>query len=91
MQNPFKYRPQDPAIGDDTEPDFWEDNWLSNFMAAASQVVTPNWCETEEHWTSKVTEYLFTTCPCCLIWRGLFLGFISGSLITTLVSWVIFR
>lgn len=76
--NPFRYRPSSPAAGDGDEPDSWADNWLSNSMAWTSQVVTPRWCQVKGHWTFKVAEFLETSCPCCLVFRGLVLGFIAG-------------
>jgi hypothetical protein len=81
MANPFRYRPdQQPDIDHDGKVvDDWEDNALSNAMAWASLTFTPNWCQTPEHWTSRFALSLFTTCPCCMIFRGLTLGFIIGS------------
>lgn len=76
--NPFRYRPTSPPAGDGDEPDEWSDNWLSNLMAWLSQVVTPQWCQTPGHWTARVADYLFTSCPCCLVFRGLVLGFMAG-------------
>lgn len=92
MINPLKYRPESPAVGDGDEPDEWADNWLSNLMAWASQVLFPAWCQTPEHWTARVAEYLFTSCPCCLVFRGLVIGVALGcgtaGLIWTL-SWAL--
>lgn len=75
MTNPFKYRPAEPVDSDDGIPDEWADNWLSNSMAWMSQ----QWpfepaCNTPEHWTSRLTAYLWTDCPCCLLIRGVVLG-----------------
>jgi hypothetical protein len=81
LTNPFRYRPQQqPDIDHDGKTvDDWEDNRLSNFLAWASVHVTPWWCQTPEHWTSRFAASLFTTCPCCMIFRGLALGVIIGS------------
>lgn len=72
--NPFKYRPVAPVDPNDGEVDDWEDTWLSNFFAWSSHTFTKTWCNTPEHWTSRFTVYLYTTCACCLIWRGVFVG-----------------
>lgn len=91
--NPTKYRPASPAAGDGAEPDEWADNALSNTLAWLSQVVTPRWCQTPDHWTAHTTNYLFTSCPCCLLWRGLILGgwsgFLMGLLIAGTLSWAL--
>ena len=81
----MRFRPGDLPIGDPTEPGTpveWEDNWLSNLLAYVSYKFLPNWCQTPEHWTSRVTQYLFTDCPCCILFRGLSIGFIIGSTLT---------
>lgn len=69
---PWKYRPVDE--------DAWEDNWLSNSMAWASDKFMPNWCEREGHWTVKLTMFLWAECPCCHFFRGVSLGFLAGVL-----------
>ncbi len=64
-------------FSDDPHPNSpveWADNRVSNFMAWASKHVTPGWCQSEDHWTAKLTQYLFTDCPCCLLFRGIILG-----------------
>jgi hypothetical protein len=73
MSNPFTYRPTDP---DDID---WEDNWLSNAMAWASDRLMPKVCKQEGHWTGKVTNYLWTDCPCCLSIRWLIVGIVIGA------------
>lgn len=70
----WKCRPITPVDPNDGEVDDWEDNWLSNSFAWASKAFFKGWCDTPEHWTSRFTVYLYTTCGCCLIWRGVFLG-----------------
>lgn len=84
MINPFKFRPNE-AFEDEPAPDEWADNWLSNFIAWAALTFVGPWCSTETHWTSRVTNYLFTSCPCCLLFRGLAIGAISGYVLATIV------
>jgi len=75
----MRFRPQDdPRPGGPVE---WADNWLSNAFAWASFFFTPGWCRTPEHWTSRTAQYVFTDCPCCLLWRGLVLGYLAGGII----------
>jgi hypothetical protein len=77
---------------DDPHPDSpveWADNPLSNFLERASRTVTPNWCQTEEHWTARVTQTLFTDCPCCLLFRGLVIGGVLGGILGAAVATVI--
>lgn len=69
----FSLRPENlPNF--ETAPDEWEDNVVSNFFAWASLNFFGPWCSTPEHWTSRLTHYLFTSCPCCLLFRGAALG-----------------
>lgn len=72
MTNLTRFRP----AGDDDE---WADNALSNSMAWASTTLLPGWCSSPEHWAARLTGYLWTDCPCCLLWRGLALGFAAGA------------
>lgn len=65
-------RPED--LDPNHDPIDWADNWLSNFLAFVSYHVLPSWCSTPEHWTSRLTGYLFTDCPCCLLFRGIVVG-----------------
>jgi hypothetical protein len=83
-------------FSDDPHPDSpveWENNWLSNFLAAASQSFLPNWCQTPEHWTSKIAQTLWTDCPCCLLFRGITVGLTIGILINliTIISFMVIR
>jgi len=73
----MKFRPGDLPQGDPTNPGTpveWEDNRISNFLAWFSFHALPSWCQTPEHFTSRLTAHLFTDCPCCLLWRGIFFG-----------------
>lgn len=65
----------------------YADNWLSRLLYKASKRVTPMWCQSENHWTARITSALFTDCPCCLLFRGLAVGFALG--ITPVAVWVI--
>jgi hypothetical protein len=72
----MKFRPEDdPHPGSDVE---WADNPLSNAFAWGSETITPTWCKAPEHWTSRVTRYLFSDCPCCLLARGVVVGGVLG-------------
>ena len=75
-------RPSDDPRNENTaEPVDWQDNWLSNFFAAASLKFVPSWCqENEHHWTNRLSDYLYTSCPCCKLFRGIVLGLVASSL-----------
>ncbi|MEY9493733.1 hypothetical protein [Bradyrhizobium elkanii] len=73
----MRFRPGDDPRTDSTDQGpavDWADNRISNTMAWASWRITPRWCQSEGHWTSRTTQYLFTDCPCCLLFRGLIIG-----------------
>lgn len=85
----MRFRPADDPRNRATEGDpnpggpvEWEDNWLSNLFAWGSFHVIPNWCQSEDHFSAKITKYLFTDCPCCLFWRGVTVGFLPGLLMS---------
>jgi hypothetical protein len=59
-------------------PTEWSDNWLSNFFAWSSHKFVPAWCQTPEHFSSRITQWLWTDCPCCMLWRGIALGVFVG-------------
>jgi hypothetical protein len=89
LDRPMHFRPGDLPVGDPTQPNTpveWEDNWLSNLMAWVSYKVLASWCQTEDHWTSRTTQYLFTDCPCCLLFRGLSLGSLAGFMFGVIVT-----
>lgn len=44
------------------------------FTWGAGTLPFRKWCQTPEHWTAKVSAYLFTDCPCCLVFRGMTIG-----------------
>ena len=75
VDDPRQEHAGDPDPGGPVE---WADNGVSNTFAWASYRLTPTWCQDEDHWTSRVTQYLFTDCPCCLLFRGLSVGFLAG-------------
>ena len=84
----MRFRPEhDPHPGSRVE---WADNWLSNTLAWASSRITPAWCRSEEHWSSRMAQYLFTDCPCCMLFRGLVLGGIPPLVLWagTVVAWL---
>ena len=92
----MKFRPTDDprnkAIEGDPNPGSpveWEDNWLSNTFAWASHKITPTWCQTPEHFTARIANYLWTDCPCCLLWRGLTVGAFVATLIWIVVLAII--
>jgi hypothetical protein len=96
MINPLRFRPGPVPEGDPhaDSPVEWADNWLSNLFAWASQEFMPAWCQTPEHWTSRSTAFVFTDCPCCLLFRGIVLGMLMvGSplivllMLTVVVLW----
>lgn len=85
----MQFRPGDLPIGDPSKPNTpveWEDNWLSNSLAWFSYKFLGRWCQTEEHWTSAMTRYLFTDCPCCLLFRGFSLGGVIGLLLGVMLA-----
>jgi hypothetical protein len=85
------FRPGDIPQGDPDpgSPVDWEDNWLSNLMAWVSFRFLKKWCQTPEHWTSRVTQYLFTDCPCCILFRGITVGFVLCLMIMTVILFVV--
>jgi len=84
----MRFRPGDIPEGDPTTPGTsveWEDNFISNTMAWFSYRVLSSWCQTPEHWTSRVTQYLFTDCPCCLLFRGITVGLFLGAMLSSMI------
>lgn len=72
---PFEHRPNDPEAID------WEDNPVSNSLAWMSEKVTCKYCKSPEHWTSKLTNYFWTDCSCCLFLRGVIVGIAVGAVL----------
>jgi hypothetical protein len=82
MTNPFAYRPSpDADVDHDGNVPDWENTALSNFLAWASVTFFPSWCQNETHWTSRFALSLFTTCPCCMIFRGIAVGTLVSSVL----------
>ena len=79
MTLPWRYRPETP---DDTD---WVDNPVSNTLAWASVKLRPTWCDDESHWTARPLAWLWTTCACCLFWRGVVMGIVLGILLSGIV------
>lgn len=88
----MRFRPSDLEPFGDPDPDGpveWEDNWLSNNMAWVSHRFLPNWCQTPQHWTSRIAQQLWTDCPCCLLFRGIVIGIVIGTIEGVLLGIVI--
>lgn len=62
-----KFRPSNPEELD------WEDNWISNVMAYYSHDIA-SMCKEETQYSTRFAMYFFTSCPCCLLYRGIFIG-----------------
>jgi len=92
VTSPFRFRPpeQEDIDHDGKVVDDWEDNALSNFLAWSSQTFLKNWCQTEEHWTSRFANYLYTSCPCCMVFRGLTIGIITSTLFWLVIVTILF-
>jgi len=68
----FTFRPEhDTRVDDLTDPIEWEDNPLSNAAAATSYYLFPKACQTPEHPSTRLMDYFFTSCPCCMFYRGM--------------------
>lgn len=67
---PFDFRPTE----DSKEDLDWEDNWLSNTIAWVTEQVMPQACSTPTTVMARIANYLWTSCPCCLFWRGALFG-----------------
>lgn len=65
---PWQFRPSDP---DDLD---WSDRPLSNTMAYFSIFFLPSWCSHEGHWTVRLMLRFWTSCACCLFYRGMAVG-----------------
>lgn len=70
------------------EPD-WEDNPVSNGMAAVSSIFLPRWCKEEGHWTVAISNYFWAECSCCLFWRGVTIGLLLGGGIASIIAAVL--
>jgi hypothetical protein len=88
MFKAFKFRPSDVTAGQ-TAPEDWSDNWLSNFMAWSSLKYLDSWCSTPEHWTSRVMDYFYTDCPCCLFFRGVIVGLGLATGVAVIIGWLL--
>jgi hypothetical protein len=86
MANPLTFRPgPESDVDHDGKTAEWEDNKLSNALAWASTVFVPTWCQNEQHWTARFANSLFTTCPCCMIFRGITIGAAGMALISVAI------
>lgn len=89
MIDPRRYRPpearHDAAMGEPgTEETDWEDNSASNALAWASATFIPLWCQHDTHWTARFANYLWTSCPCCMFFRG-----VAVALLLSLPLWLV--
>ena len=67
----FNFRPEhDTRVDDLTDPVDWEDNPISNALAATSFYLLPRWCQSPTHFSTRIVNYFYTTCPCCMFWRA---------------------
>lgn len=84
----FTFRPTDVEADPDHDGEVtdWENNWVSNAFAYISVKLMPKWCQNDKHWTAKFANYFWTSCPCCLIFRGITLGIILGVLLAGLTA-----
>ena len=84
----LRYRPDDDDRNvAEGEPVDWADNPLSNAFAWASATYTQSWCQDrhdKQHCTVRIEDVLYTSCPCCLLFRGAALGLVVGFLVATL-------
>lgn len=97
----MRFRPEDdprsnPAVVDaETDnspagtPTEWAENPISDTFAWASYKFVPSWCQHETHFTSRLTQYLWTSCPCCLLFRGIVVGLLLASTFWLLVIAVV--
>jgi hypothetical protein len=94
MTAPHKFRPTDVEADPDHDGEVtdWSDNSVSNTFAWLSVKIVPTWCQDPSHWTAPFTDFFWTDCPCCLLWRGITLGWIAMFAIYTALlaffSWI---
>lgn len=85
--------PDAVALMSDGEPESkWQHvpvNRADELFTWGSKTVVPTWCQTPEHWTSRVVDYLWVDCPCCLFFRGVVLGYASGLCIGAVAALII--
>ena len=84
--NSFQYRRETPESAAEPRAEMlygdtgdWEDNWISSFIARASRVFLPSWCDAPGYWTSRFMQCFHTSCPCCLSFRGIAIRLAFGS------------
>jgi hypothetical protein len=83
---PFDFRPTE----DDKEELDWEDNWLSNTIAWLTTQVMPDACSTPGNIMPRISNYLWTSCPCCLFWRGALFGAVAPTIVIALIVLAIY-
>jgi len=87
MTSPFRFRPPEPSADTDKDGEVadWQDNALSNALAWASVTFVPTWCQSEQDWASRFANYLWTSCPCCMLFRGITIGLALGLVLCLLL------
>lgn len=58
---------------------------IDRIFTFGAEKLTPKWCQTETHWSSKLVDFLWVDCPCCLLFRGIVVGMLFGMLIMGLL------
>jgi hypothetical protein len=76
--NPFRYRPHP------NEQD-WEDNWLSNLLAWVSKLLFITSVCSNDRILTKISNYLWAECACCLFFRGVLFGVLASTVIAILI------
>lgn len=61
-------------------------NLLDRFFTWGANTLFPRWCQSPDHWTAKISEHLFTDCPCCLVFRGMVIGALLATGVFALVG-----
>ena len=58
-------------------------NKTDEIFARASEIFVPAWCQTETHWSSRLSQYLWPSndCGCCLLFRGITIGLVVGLIV----------
>lgn len=63
-------------------------NLLDRFFTWSADTLLPKWCQSPEHWTAKVSAYLFTDCPCCLVFRGIVVGAVLAAPVGAVIGFL---
>jgi hypothetical protein len=64
--------------------------WVERVFTWGNETFFPDWCKEEDHWTFKFLDLMWIDCPCCLLYRGVFvglaIGLAGGALFTALLA-----